>query len=234
MNVRVRSAKRDYRGLWFQLCYRTSGLRIALPFDRVLTRCRHSVMIRHDERITKRSHVVLTKNLPTIYFVIGQIGWFACVLSAAHGVPIIGVIFSAVLVVTHLLRVRDVIPELKLLCVVVCIGAVWESVPVATGLLVYPSGNVFPHAAPYWLLALWGLFAAQFNTSFQWLKRRLALAGLLGAIAGPMSFRAGASLGAVHFAKPLPAFILLAVGWGFLMPMLVLLSRRWDGVHDRA
>jgi len=79
---------------------------------------------------------------------------------------------------------------------------------------------------------LWALFAAQFNTTFGWLKQRMLLASVLGAIAGPMSFRAGAALGAVRFAFPLPATIVLAIGWAILMPVLILLSRRWDGVHS--
>jgi hypothetical protein len=168
---------------------------------------------------------------PTIYFIVGQFGWFACVLSAAHDVPWIGVAVTLVLVAVHLARVDRRVPELKLLASVIAIGAVWESVPVAAGLLVYPNGTVLPGAAPYWILALWALFAAQFNTTFGWLKSRMLLASVLGAVAGPLSFRGGAALGAVRFAQPLAATLTLAAGWAVLLPVLILLSRRWDGVH---
>src|SRR5471032_3161666 len=160
-----------------------------------------------------------------------QLGWFACVLSAARDVPWMGVATTIVLVAMHLARVDRPLQEFKLLVSVLVVGAIWESVPVATGLLVYPNGTVLPGAAPYWILALWALFAVQFNTTFGWLKQRMLLASVLGAIAGPMSFRAGAALGAVRLVLPLPATILLAIGWAFLMPVLILLSRRWDGVH---
>ncbi|WP_082771494.1 MULTISPECIES: DUF2878 domain-containing protein [Burkholderiaceae] len=168
---------------------------------------------------------------PTIYFIVGQFGWFACVLSAAHDVPWIGVAVTLVLVAVHLARVDRRVPELKLLASVIAIGAVWESVPVAAGLLRYPNGTVLPGAAPYWILALWALFAAQFNTTFGWLKSRMLLASVLGAVAGPLSFRGGAALGAVRFAQPLAATLTLAAGWAVLLPVLILLSRRWDGVH---
>lgn len=171
---------------------------------------------------------------PLAYFVIGQLGWFACVLSAAHDVPWIGVAVTMVLVAVHLARVARPFQEFKLLTSVVVIGAIWESVPVATGLLVYPNGTVIPGAAPYWILALWALFAAQFNTTFGWLKSRMLLASVLGAVAGPLSFRGGAALGAVRFAQPWPATVALAIGWAILLPMLILLSRRWDGVHRAA
>ncbi|WP_375508597.1 DUF2878 domain-containing protein, partial [uncultured Caballeronia sp.] len=170
----------------------------------------------------------------TVYFIVGQFGWFACVLSAAHDVPWIGVAVTLVLVAVHLARVDRRVPELKLLASVIAIGAVWESVPVAAGLLVYPNGTVLPGAAPYWILALWALFAAQFNTTFGWLKSRMLLASVLGAVAGPLSFRGGAALGAVRFAQPLAATLTLAAGWAVLLPVLILLSRRWDGVHTNA
>lgn len=170
---------------------------------------------------------------PSCYFVVGQLGWFACVLSAAHGMPWMGVALAIVLVALHVVRVARPADELKLILTVVLLGAVWESGLVAARLLQYPVGNVIPDAAPYWLLALWALFAAQLNTTFGWLRHRLVLAALLGACAGPMSFRAGAALGAVRFVHPWPAIAALAAGWAVLMPVLMLLSRRWDGVHQQ-
>ena len=188
----------------------------------------------HDSSLGTRRPSTVERWAPSVYFVIGQLGWFACVLSAARDVPWMGVATTIVLVAVHLARVERPLQEFKLLVSVVAMGAIWESVPVATGLLVYPNGTVLPGAAPYWILALWALFAAQFNTTFGWLKQRMLLASVLGAIAGPMSFRAGAALGAVRLAFPLPATIVLAIGWAILMPVLILLSRRWDGVHSGA
>ena len=113
------------------------------------------------------------------------------------------------------------------------IGAVWESILAATGWLTYPGGASSAGLAPAWLPALWLLFAAQFNTTYRWLKPRAAAAVILGMLAGPLSFHAGAALGALHFAKPWPAAITLAVGWGILLPVVVFLARRWDGVQIR-
>jgi hypothetical protein len=188
----------------------------------------------HDSSVGTQRPSTVQRWAPSVYFVIGQLGWFGCVLSAAHDVPWMGVAATIVLVAVHLARVARPLQEFKLLASVVVMGAVWESVPVATGLLVYPNGTVLPGTAPYWILALWALFAAQFNTTFGWLKhprQRMLLASVLGAIAGPMSFRAGAALGAVRLAHPLLATIVLGIGWAILMPVLILLSRRWDGVH---
>ncbi|WP_345815952.1 DUF2878 domain-containing protein [Paraburkholderia sp. PREW-6R] len=165
-----------------------------------------------------------------LYFVVGQIGWFVCVLGAAHSQAWLGMLFAALAVAWHLLRVADARREARLLVVTVSIGMIWESLLVYSGLLAYPSGTFIAGVAPYWLGALWALFAIQFNTVYGWLHGRPLLAALLGALAGPLSFRAGAALGAVRFIQPLAAWTVLALGWCVMLPSLLWLARRWDGV----
>lgn len=169
-----------------------------------------------------------------IYFIIGQAAWYVCVLSAAKGVSWIGVLLAIALMSAHVLRAERSRDELKLLVTVILIGGTWESALLGFGLLDYPGSLVIDGLAPSWLLALWGLFAAQFNTTYKWLKTRIEFAPLLGAIAGPLSFRAGSALGAVRFAKAWPAVEALALGWAVLLPVIALLSRRWDGVQHRS
>ncbi len=169
-----------------------------------------------------------------VYFILGQVGWFACVLSAARGESWMGIAVAAVLVAMHLLRVPRPLEEVKLLLAVMLIGGAWECVVVRCGLLTYPTSMTIDGLAPAWLPALWVVFGAQINTTYVWLKNRLISAAILGMVAGPLSFRAGAALGALHFAKPVPAFVTLAVGWGVLLPGIVRLSRHWDGVRAGA
>jgi hypothetical protein len=79
-------------------------------------------------------------------------------------------------------------------------------------------------------MALWALFATALNVSMRWLKPRLLLAALLGAVCGPLSYWGAVRLGAVQFVDPLRIAIALAVGWAVLMPALMWLSRRYDGI----
>jgi hypothetical protein len=169
--------------------------------------------------------------LPALYFVIGQAGWFACVLGAAHGAPAIGAAVVVVMLIAHLWRIPRPREELKFLASAVLIGTLWETAVVRLQLLSYPSGNVLEGFPPYWIVALWALFAAQFNTTYNWLKGRPMVAAALGAVAGPLSFRAGAALGAVQFERPLAAYSTLAAGWAVILPLLIVVSRRWDGVR---
>jgi len=165
-----------------------------------------------------------------LYFLVGQAGWYACVLSAAHRVAWIGEIIALILIAIHLLRVRRPDQEFKLVATLFAIGWIWESVVRDLGLLAYPTGGPAPGLAPLWLPALWAMLAAQVNTSYNWLKSRIVIAVVFGAVAGPLAFRAGAALGALRFAKPWPAAIVLAAGWGVILPLIILLARRWDGV----
>lgn len=164
------------------------------------------------------------------YLLIGQIGWFACVLSAARGFSGVGIAVVALFLIWHISRAHRPGEELKLIVVVALIGASWESALLSAGLISYPHDSWFVHLAPYWIIALWALFAAQLNVTYGWLKKRLKLAVLFGAVAGPLSFRAGASLHAVRFDDGWLTVAALATGWACLLPIVVMLARRWDGI----
>lgn len=182
--------------------------------------------------------MVSAANAPTsaavvVNFVVFQAGWFACVLGAAHGLAWAGTLAAFAIVAAHVYFARRPRAELKLVAIALLIGAVWESALVAIGWLDYPAGFFLPSIAPHWILALWGLFAITVNYSLGWLKPRLAMAAVLGAVAGPLAFRGGAALGAVQVVEPLRAFTALASGWALFTPLLLWCARRDDdgGAH---
>jgi hypothetical protein len=80
------------------------------------------------------------------------------------------------------------------------------------------------------MVALWGLLAIALNVTMRWLKGRYWLAALLGAVAGPASFASGVKLGGAQFIDTVPALLTMAFTWGLLMPALMWLSMRFDGV----
>ncbi|HWV03485.1 MAG TPA: DUF2878 domain-containing protein [Ralstonia sp.] len=170
-----------------------------------------------------RSHRAL------LYTVAGQAGWFVCVLSAARDAAWVGIVFVAALLALHLRQAHRPYQELRLVMWVVVLAAPWETLLIRTGLIAYPHGTVWAGFVPPWLLALWVLFAIQVNVLFRWLRGRWWLAMALGAIAGPLSFRAGAALGAAHIAQLPPTLGVLAMGWALWMPLLVWMGQRSDG-----
>ncbi|CAJ0717234.1 DUF2878 domain-containing protein [Ralstonia mannitolilytica] len=170
-----------------------------------------------------RSHRAL------LYAVAGQAGWFVCVLSAARDAAWIGIVFVAVLLALHLRQARQPQRELRLVVWVVVLAAPWETLLIRTGLIAYPHGTLWAGFVPPWLLALWVLFAIQVNVLFRWLRGRWGVAMALGAVAGPLSFRAGAALGAAHIPEMAATLGALAVGWAIWMPLLVRMGARSDG-----
>ena len=159
-----------------------------------------------------------------------QIGWFACVLGGANSLPWLGTLLAAGVVVVHLARVPRPAAEAGLIGLAGVLGGAWDSLLVAIGLVSYPSGTLIAGTAPHWMVALWLIFATTLNVSLRWLRGRGWVAAALGAIGGPLAYYAGYKLGAVSFIDTGAAMIVLAGGWALLMPLLVAISVRFDGV----
>ncbi|TVS09475.1 MAG: DUF2878 domain-containing protein [Gammaproteobacteria bacterium] len=155
--------------------------------------------------------------------------WFACVMGGATSLPWIGVAAVAVLVALHLWLSPRVWPEIYLLATVGFAGAVWETFLVRADFLIYPSGTLLSGTAPVWIVALWVGFATCLNVGMRWLKGRYVIAALFGAVGGPMAFYGGSQLGGVTFSDTTTSLLVLAAGWGVLMPAIVRLGERFDG-----
>ncbi len=157
-----------------------------------------------------------------------QFGWFACVLGAAHDQPWLGSAVVAVLVAVHLATAVRPAVEARLVAAALVIGVVWETLLLAGGWIEYSTGVVWAGVAPLWIVMLWALFAITLNSSLGWLKGRLLVAAVFGAVGGPLAYWGGVRLGALVFVEPLFAVIALAVGWAVLTPMLVVLAQRLE------
>ena len=73
-----------------------------------------------------------------------------------------------------------------------------------------------------WMVALWPNFATTFHTSLSWLAGRYALAAGLGAVGGPLSYYAGARLGALTLPDaPLKSLLIIGLVWAAVLPLLL-------------
>ncbi|MGQ3002139.1 DUF2878 domain-containing protein [Variovorax sp.] len=165
-------------------------------------------------------------------FVVFQLAWFAAVLGAAHGHPLWGTACIAAAIAWHLWVSARPAQEARLVAIACALGVAIETGHALGGLVRYPSGQPIAQLAPYWMVALWGLFAIALNVTLRWLHRRYLLAAVLGAVCGPASFVAGVKLGAAQFVDRGPALVVLAVVWAVAMPLLVWLAQRFDGVGE--
>ena len=162
-------------------------------------------------------------------FVAFQVAWFACVLGGANDLALAGTMVIGVAIAMHLVLARRSPPEALLIAVAAAIGLAWDSSLVALGLISYPTGNIAPGLAPYWIVAMWALLATSLNLSMAWLKGRPWLAALFGAVGGPLAYLAGERLGGLQMPDPVLALGAQALGWAVLLPMLTRLATRLNG-----
>lgn len=158
-----------------------------------------------------------------------QIGWFACVLGAAKGLPWAGVAVAAAVVGWHLARATRPKREFALVAVAALAGAAFETVLVHTGWVQFDSGVLLQGFPPYWMVALWAVFATTLNVSLRWLRGRPALSAVLGGVGGPAAYYAGAQVGALELAAAGAALAAIGAGWAVLAPALLGAARRLDG-----
>jgi len=170
-----------------------------------------------------RSTLALAANI-----LLFQIGWFACVLGAAHGYAREGALLALAIVAAHVARAGRPGREAALVASAVLLGAVFDSLLVQAGWLRYEAGVLVEGTAPYWILAMWALFATTLNVSMRALRTHPWLGVMFGAIGGPAAYYAGAGLGALSFVAFVPALTALAIGWAIATPLLFTLALRLE------
>ncbi len=158
-----------------------------------------------------------------------QAGWLACVAGAGRGLFWLGPAVVALLCAAHLYFSVDAKREARRLAAVGVFGLLLESAAQGAGLYAY-RGAPAAWLAPMWIVALWILLAATFDASLGWLERRPWLCAVLGAAASPLSFSAGARLGAATLTVPAPAgYALLAALWCAALPLSFSVARVAEG-----
>lgn len=163
---------------------------------------------------------------PLLNVALYQLVWFVAVIGGESLTWL-----ALVLILAHFLLTPLPKTDLMLAFLVLIIGMVVDGVLRQTGFFVFAEDR-FP--IPLWLGCIWIALATLFNHSLHWLKKRLVLAGLLGAIGGPLAYLAGGRFGVAEFSLSLPwSITVLAVIWGMLVPVLVYLSKKIEVSGDR-
>ena len=162
-----------------------------------------------------------------------QAVWFVAVAGAGRGLvwPALSALAGFALWQLALSGTRRA--DLGLLAVALALGVLLDGTLSFGGLLGYaaPRPALPPGGAPLWILALWAAFALTLNHSLAWLRRRWLLAGLLGAVGGPLAYLAAAKMSnAVTFRAPQAVGLAaLAAGWGVALLVLARSASYWSG-----
>ena len=107
-----------------------------------------------------------------VNFVAFQIGWFAAVLGAGHGMPWLGVVIVPLVLLVNLVLSADRRQELVVALVAAVMGFVVDTGLVAAGVFA-PVPFLVPRPfSPLWMVMLWVNQATTLNGCMAWLRGR--------------------------------------------------------------
>lgn len=82
---------------------------------------------------------------------------------------------------------------------------------------------------PPWLVVVWLIFVVSLSFSLRWLAQlRWPICGVIGAIAGPLTYAGAANLGAMSFPDKVSGLLVMGLEWAVLLPFMV---RVFGGLH---
>lgn len=158
--------------------------------------------------------------------------WFLSLFGAGTGRAWLGAAGLVAFTVWHFRAMPNPRAELVIVLVSCALGFLVDTAFIQARLLSYAEPFPFAAVAPYWILGLWVNFALTLNGSLSWLQGRYLLAAVLGAVGGPLAYRAGVGLGAAELrASGEVVYGALALVWALAVPLLLLATamanRRW-------
>jgi len=146
-----------------------------------------------------------------------QAVWFLCVFKENQGA-----VFGLVLLAAHLYFSPYRAKDMRMMAVLLAVGTLIDGALYLAGFMTY---NVQAMPIPFWLAVVWLALATLPHHSLRWLKGRLLLASLFGALGGPLAYWAGVKAGAASFTLPLiTSLTLLALIWGVLWPFTMYIA----------
>jgi hypothetical protein len=149
-----------------------------------------------------------------------QLIWALCVIGQDTWVWL-----ALGLIMIHLLLSPARRADLQLMGVMLILGSTVDGLLHLVGFFTFRQPG-FP--IPLWLAVLWVGLATQPHYSLGWMKKRLLLASVFGAVGGPLAYWAGVRIGAAEFGLPLlTSLFILAIIWSMLWPTAMYAADRF-------
>ena len=160
-----------------------------------------------------------------INFIFFQLIWFVCIIGAATNETHAAVAFSLLIILFHLYLTKDKKNELKILLLASILGFLFDGFLLKNELVLYANHGWSYSITPLWIIVLWMGFAITLNSSLSWLKKKIKLSALFGALGGPLAYLAGEKLEAVTILSS-GAIVALAIGWAIITPLLIIVTNK--------
>jgi len=155
-----------------------------------------------------------------------QTAWWACIAGVGHGLEIPALLYGLTLASLHTAYAPKPLQEIKLAAVALAVGVAIDTVLQATSVIDF-YGWSLAFFSPFWLWLLWVLFAMTLNASLSFLQTKpFWLSALAGMVFGPLTYYAGAQLGAAYFDGSFIHTAVLALVWMIALPFLVYVAKQ--------
>ncbi len=156
-----------------------------------------------------------------------QTAWWACIAGVGRGLEIPALVYGLVLAGLHLRFAHQPQQEAKLAALALLLGMAADTLLQTTSVISFYGWALEP-LSPFWLWLLWALFAMTLNTSLKFLQSHtLWLSVAAGLVFGPLTYYAGAQLGAASFDNTPFHFGALVFTWAIALPVLVYAARHF-------
>jgi hypothetical protein len=161
---------------------------------------------------------------PFINVGINQAIWFLCVLWGNTGA-----LFAILLLGLNIFLSQHKRADLQMSGILLFAGISNDGILQHIGFFSFSSPG---EPIPLWLAVIWIALAALPHHSLVWMKKRMLISALFGAVGGPLAYWAGVRLGAATFHWPLLSSLsLLAVVWAILWSGVMAIAAR-QTLHD--
>lgn len=151
-------------------------------------------------------------------------GWFGCVYFGKMSwglASLIFPLFSWILLYRFFKPSAGMIFRLLSLC---SVGLIFDSIAVHFN-LIQMSTPAEIGWLPLWLISMWLLFVCSLPLLQSLLQKKYFVAAILGAVFGPLSYKAGTQFDVLTMTSS-TTFIIYAAFWAIYMPVGILIFRR--------
>ena len=156
-----------------------------------------------------------------------QLVWLSTIIGVSKDMPWLGAPVLGIFILAHFFLSPTAKADYLAAAIAMPIGFFVETAYIRSGLLDYKFASLGADIAPIWIIWLWANLALTMNNCLNWLHGRFALAVGAGLIAGPLTYFAGARLGAAELGTSLiPAFAAFGLSWAVLVPILLVIAAR--------
>jgi hypothetical protein len=155
-----------------------------------------------------------------------QSAWWACIAGIGLGLEIPALVYCVVLAGLHLAFAAQPFAEVKLAAITLFTGVLADTLLQMFNVISF-YGWALGSVSPFWLWLLWVLFAMTLNASLSFLQKLpLGWSAVAGLVFGPLTYYAGAQLGAASFDGSLVHLAALALTWMIALPFLVHMAKQ--------